>query len=80
MIGPPGSGKTMLAKLVPTILPPMAFNEAIETTNKFRTITSPKRFSIATWIGAVSLNRTWVEGFRVQRSGLKIPQTSFYLQ
>jgi magnesium chelatase family protein len=32
LIGPPGAGKTMLAKRLPTILPPMSLGEALETT------------------------------------------------
>lgn len=32
MLGPPGAGKTMLARRLPTILPPLSYEEALETT------------------------------------------------
>ena len=32
MVGPPGAGKTMLAKRLPSILPPLSLIEALETT------------------------------------------------
>ncbi|MBU2219941.1 YifB family Mg chelatase-like AAA ATPase, partial [Patescibacteria group bacterium] len=35
MSGPPGTGKTLLARTLPTILPPLSFEEALETTKIF---------------------------------------------
>lgn len=35
MVGPPGAGKTMLARRIPTILPEMSWEEAIEVTRLF---------------------------------------------
>jgi magnesium chelatase family protein len=47
-VGPPGSGKTMLARRLPGILPPLAFEEALETTMVY---------SIAGLLGGAALLR-----------------------
>ena len=38
MIGPPGSGKTMLSQRLPSILPPLNFDEALETTRIYSAV------------------------------------------
>jgi magnesium chelatase family protein len=50
MIGPPGSGKTMLARRLPTILPPMTMAEALEATRIHSVVgaLSPDRPLVAT--------------------------------
>ena len=47
MIGPPGAGKSMMAKRLPTILPDMTFEEALETT-KIHSVTGTLKSSLVT--------------------------------
>ena len=47
MLGPPGAGKSMLAKRLPTILPDMSFDEAVETT-KIHSVTGSLSSALVT--------------------------------
>jgi len=47
MIGPPGAGKSMMAKRLPTILPDMSFEEAVETT-KIHSVTGTLKSNLVT--------------------------------
>lgn len=42
LVGPPGCGKTMLARRIPTILPPLSSNEALETTRIYSSLSLNK--------------------------------------
>ena len=46
LIGPPGAGKTMLAKRLPSILPPMTLHEALETTKIHSVVGKTKNMRI----------------------------------
>lgn len=48
LIGPPGSGKTMIAKRLPSILPPMTLEEALETTKIHSIIGKVKNVGLIT--------------------------------
>src|SRR5210317_2339071 len=48
VVGPPGSGKTMLSKRLPSILPPMTLNEALETTKIHSVIGNVKDIGLMT--------------------------------
>jgi len=48
LIGPPGAGKTMLAKRLPSILPPMTLHEALETTKIHSVVGNVKDIGLMT--------------------------------
>ncbi|MFH6604031.1 YifB family Mg chelatase-like AAA ATPase [Maribacter algicola] len=48
LIGPPGAGKTMLAKRLPSILPPMTMQEALETTKIHSVVGKIKNMGLMT--------------------------------
>ncbi len=57
LIGPPGAGKTMLAKRLPTILPPLSLYEALETT-KIHSVQVSCRQTVRLFPNALSARHT----------------------
>jgi magnesium chelatase family protein len=57
MIGPPGSGKTMLARRLLTVLPKMSLEEALETT-KIHSVAGTLPLGESPWRGGRSAPRT----------------------
>ncbi len=45
LIGPPGNGKTMLASRLPSILPPLTLDEALETTRIHSVLSQPENLT-----------------------------------
>jgi magnesium chelatase family protein len=64
MVGPPGAGKTMLAKRIPTILPEMTFEEMVEVTQVYSAA------GLAPELGAVSLRPFRAPHHSVTEAGL----------
>ena len=58
MVGPPGSGKTMLAKRMPTILPDLTPGESIETTRIYSAVGRLEAGAAAAWPSGRSARRT----------------------